>query len=290
VAAPAAALGWSYAASFAELARRWAADPNYSHGYLVGPIALAILWHRRGRLDPECVAPEGRGWGWAALVAVLALRAGLYERNEQWLEMATIPAAIAALTLALGGRHLLGWALPAIGFLGFLLPLPPRVNALLAYPLQRLATLASVAGLQALGVPALAEGNIIFVGPEPLEVARACNGLSMLLSFLTLITATVLLVPMPPWERVVLLLSAVPIALVSNVLRIIITALGYAAFGARALERYAHDPAGYAMMPLALALTFLELRLLRWLVVEELDEPLPVVAAVAGGAAVDGRR
>jgi exosortase len=278
VAAPAAALGWSYAASFAELARRWAADPNYSHGYLVGPIALAILWQRRGRLQPDRVTPSPAGW--AALVGVLALRAALYERNEQWLEMATIPVVVAALALALGGRHLLAWALPAIGFLGFLLPLPPRVNALLAYPLQRLATLVSVAGLQALGLPALAEGNVIFVGPDPLEVARACNGLSMLLSFLTLIAATVLLVPMPRWERVVLLLSAVPIALVSNVLRIIVTALGYAAFGPRALERYAHDPAGYAMMPLALALTFLELRLLRWLVVEELDEPLPVIPAV----------
>jgi exosortase len=280
VVALAAALGWSYAASFAELLRRWASDPNYSHGYLVGPIALAILWRRRARLVPARLAPSP--WGWAALLGLLALRAVLYERNEQWIEMVTIPPVIAALALALGGWHLLGWALPAIAFLGFLLPLPPRVNLLLAYPLQRLATVVSVAGLQALGLPTLAEGNVIFVGSDPLEVARACNGLSMLLSFLTLITATTLLVPMPRWEQVVLLISAVPIALVSNVLRIIATALCYFWFGARAMEQYAHDPAGYAMMPLALALIFLELRLLRWLVVEEEidDAPLPVLQAV----------
>src|SRR3982751_3667432 len=157
VVALAAALGWSYAASFAELQRRWASDPNYSHGYLVGPIALAILWRRRAQLVPARRTPGA--WGWAALLGVLALRAVLYQRNEQWIEMATIPLVVAAVALALGGWHLLGWALPAIAFLVFLLPLPPRINLLLAYPLQRLATLASVAGLQALGLPALAEGN-----------------------------------------------------------------------------------------------------------------------------------
>src|SRR4051812_15815699 len=65
----AAALGWSYAASFAELQRRWASDPNYSHGYLVGPIALAILARRRAQLVPARLAPSA--WGWAALLGVL---------------------------------------------------------------------------------------------------------------------------------------------------------------------------------------------------------------------------
>lgn len=273
----AAALGWAYAPNLAALEGRWAGDPNYSHGYFVGPLALAILWHRRGRLDPARLAPSP--WGWAALLAVLAARAWLYGQNEQWAETATLPAAAAALALALGGWHLLGWALPAIAFLGLLLPLPPSLNTVLAYPLQRLATIVSCALLQALGLPALAEGNIILVGPSQLEVATACNGLSMLLSFVTLITATTLLIEAPAWEKAVLLASAVPIALISNVLRIVVTGWAFYQFGPEApvwpgwtIRRLTHDPAGWAMMPVALALVWLELRLLGWLIIEEPEE------------------
>ena len=83
-----------------------------------------------GDLDPARVRPH---WlGWAALLAILAGRAWLFDRNERWVESATIPPAVAALALALGGRHLLRWSLPGVAFLFFMLPLPPRVNMVLA--------------------------------------------------------------------------------------------------------------------------------------------------------------
>ena len=120
-------------------------------------IALAILWHRRGSWTRAAGAP--RRWGWLALVAVLALRAWLYEWNEQWAEDRDDAAAAAALALALGGWHLLRWALPAIAFLFFMLPLPPSLNAVLAYPLQRLATIVSFALLQAAGAAGAGRGQ-----------------------------------------------------------------------------------------------------------------------------------
>ena len=203
-----AALGWSYAPAFANLIDQWNADPNNTYGYLVIPIALAIFWERRGLLEPSKLAPSW--WGFVPLVVVLALRALLFEWNEKYLEAATIPLVLAALALTLGGRHLLAVALPPIAFLLFMLPLPPSVNGLLAAPLQRVATVGSLALLQALGLPVFAEGNVIIVGADPLEVARACNGLSMLLSFVTLITAAVLLVHRPLWERGLVLLERGP--------------------------------------------------------------------------------
>ena len=114
----------------------------------------------------------------------------------------TIPFVVASLALALGGWHLLRVSLPAIGFLFFMYPLPPSIN-FTAWPSRCRAWRPGGASalLQASGVPAIAEGNVIVVGSEQLEVARACNGLSMLLSFVTLITATVILVQRPLWER-----------------------------------------------------------------------------------------
>ena len=279
-----AALAVSYAPNLAGLVFQWSNVPNYSHGFLVAPIALAILWQRRGELDPARLRPNLLGW--VGLGALLAFRSYLFERNEVWLESATMIPALAALALAFGGWPLLRWSAPAIAFLVFMLPLPPSLNLTLAGPLQRLATIGSTTLLQASGLPVLARGNVIFVGGEPLEVAEACNGLSMLMSFVTLITAMVILMARdrPTWERVVLLLSMVPIALVANVLRIAITAGLYHALGPQepppwplslqfpTVELMIHDTAGWAMMPIALAMVLLELKVLSWLIVED-SEP-----------------
>src|SRR5262245_45112367 len=83
-----AALGWSYAPNLRSLVSTWTRDPNYSHGFLVIPVALIILWRRWA--DPEPPASAPRPWGWAALAAVLALRAALYERGSDWSETATL--------------------------------------------------------------------------------------------------------------------------------------------------------------------------------------------------------
>lgn len=261
-----AALGWSYLPSFTSLVGQWNRDPNYSYGFFVIPIALFILWDRLRLVVPEKVRPAL--WGLLPLFALMGLRYLLYEWNEQYVETATIPLVIACLTLVLGGWHLFTVALPSIVFLFFMLPMPPSLNDVLAGPLQRLATLGSVTLLQIFGLPVMAEGNVIVVGEETLEVARACNGLSMLLSFVTLITAVVLLVRRPLGERVVLMLSAVPIALISNILRITGTAMVYHYVGHDAGEKLGHDMAGWLMMPIALALVGLELKLMSWLVVE----------------------
>ncbi len=99
-------------------------------------------------------------------------------------------------------------------------------------------------------------------------MAEACNGLSMLMSLAATVSATASLVPMANWKRLVLLPSIIPIALGSNVLRIAGTAWCYYRFGADVGSKYAHDAAGWLMMPTAMILVALELGLMSWLVVE----------------------
>jgi len=265
VAALAAAIAWSYRPSLAVLFDRWNRDDNYSHGFLIVPIALAILWQRREALASLRSRPQW--WGFLPLAALLAWRYWLYERNDQWIEQATIPLVVAATVLAVGGWGLLRWSLPAIVFLFFMIPLPPRFNDALAGPLQTLATNGALNLLQLTGLPVLAEGNVILIKDQRLEVAEACRGLSMLLSFGALITAMVILVRRPILERAVLLASFIPIALACNIIRITVTAIVYAAFD-RPVHT-AHDYAGYAMMVLALGFVMLELKVMSWVVVEE---------------------
>lgn len=263
------ALAASYAPNLADLANTWMSEPNYSYGFLIVPMALVIAWQRRGDLKPEKLA--GSAVGWIVLAAVLGARALFYERAEEWAESATLIVAAAALVLALGGWHLLRWAAAPLAVLALMLPLPNALNSRMAGPLQTLAAIGSEKVLQAMSLPVLRQGNTLVVGTDKLEVERACNGLSMLLTFVTLMIATVLTVdrgrPLP--ERIALLLSAVPIALVANIIRIVATAWAYYLFGATFGEQVAHTTAGFAMMPIGLALVWLELRAFDWLIVEQ---------------------
>jgi exosortase len=264
-------LGWAYAPNLRSLVATWNREPNYSHGFLVVPVALVIFWRRWVEKEPPAIVPSW--WGWAGLVGMLVVRAVCYERGADWTETATLLPVIACLTLAAGGWPLLRRVWPAIAFLVFMLPLPPSINSILAQPLQRVATTWSTALLKLTGLWVVAEGNVILVGSEQLEVAAACNGLSMLMCLAATVAAMTVLLPIALWKRVVLLLSIIPIALVSNVLRIWATAWCYHWYGGEIGGEYAHDAAGWLMMPVALVLVGLELALLSWLVVEVEELP-----------------
>jgi exosortase len=258
-------LGWAYAPNLRSLVSIWNRDPNYSHGFLVVPVALAILWRRWVESQPSAITPSG--WGWVALGAVLTLRAICYERGTEWSETATLLPVIACLTLTAGGWSLLRRTWPAIAYLVFLLPLPQSINGVLSQPLQRVATVGSCILLKLTGLWVVPEGNVILVGADSLEVAAACNGLSMLMCLAATVTAMTLLIAMAPWKRVVLLASIIPVALISNILRITATAWCYHLFGSAVGGHFAHDAAGWLMMPVALVLVGVELSLLSWLVV-----------------------
>jgi exosortase/archaeosortase family protein len=102
-------------------------------------------------------------------------------------------------------------------------------------------------------------------GPRPLDVALACSGLKMLMTLAATVAATIILLPLPAWKRIVLLLSAVPIALVSNMTRIVTTGWCYYYIEGKKGTEWAHDISGWMMMPLALVLVGAELLLLSWL-------------------------
>lgn len=262
-------LAFSYAPNILDLATIWENEPNYSHGFLVAPIAAVILWRRLADRPYEW-SPAKVSWvAWAMLIAILALRHIVYERNMSWMENATLIPTAGLIVYVLGGRELLSRAWPAVLFLVFMLPLPTSLNTMVAMPLQRIATIGSCFVLQLTGLWVVPMGNVINLstprGPQQLEVALACNGLSMLMTLAATVTATVILMPMPVWKRLAVLASAVPIALVSNIARIVATGwLYYILEGETAHER-AHDWSGYLMMPLALVLVGAELWVLSWL-------------------------
>jgi exosortase len=266
-------LALAYASDLRVLADAWSTNPDYSHGILVVPVALLIAWRLRPAPGEAAIAPSP--WGALALAAVLGARAWLYPRGDFWLTSATIVPAVAATVWACGGWGLLRKVWPAVAFLVFLLTVPGRFDATISLPLQRFASRASCALIRLSGTWVINEGNVIMVGGDRLEVARACSGLAMLISLSATVTAASLLLTMERWKRLVLLACIVPIALLCNVLRISATVACYRVLGTEAGRHFAHDLAGWLMMPLAMVLVGLALAWMSWVVVDDDDqEPL----------------
>jgi exosortase len=257
---------WAYWTTLAETARQWASDPQYSHGYLVPAFAAFLLWARRDRFVPAAMRPSW--WGAAFLLGGLVMRLGGTFFHFEWFDPLSLLPSLAGVCLLLGGWAALRWCGPAILFLFFMIPLPYTVSVLLARPMQNVATVASTFMLQTLGWPALSEGNVILINDVELNIVEACSGLRMLVIFFALSTAVVLVIKRPVWEKMIIVASSLPIALVANVLRITLTGVLYDVVEGQWAHEVFHDLAGWLMMPLALGLLVAELRVLSKLFIE----------------------
>ena len=278
------ALLWAYSATFQDLARKWDADPLYSHGFLVPVFALALLWFRRDLLPTGNFRPSLVGL--AVLACSLAVRHAASYYYIEWFEHLSIVGCTLGIVLLAGGWSALRWAWPACLFLTFMLPLPFSLEVALRDPLRRIGTVASTYVMQTLGMPAFAEGTVIVVNDVRIGVVEACSGLGMLMIFFALSTAVALVVQQSAWRRLLLVASAVPIALIANVMRITVAgsfhAMGYHRFA----DLVFHDRlAGPFMMGIGLLLLWAEMALLDRLIIVESDEPVELFRTpVSAGA------
>lgn len=265
---------WAYWDIAVTLVKVWSRRPAYSHGFLVPVFAVWLSWQRFR--DSNFRVGKPQSFGLVLLAAGFGLRwFGTYYFYPPLMMISLIPV-IAGILVAVGGLAAWRWSWPAILMLGFMLPLPYQLETGLQGPLRQVGTTASVYVMQSAGLDAFAEGNVIVSGQARIGVEEACSGLSMLLSFLFLSSAVALLSRRPIWERLLLILSAIPIALLSNVIRI--TVLGVLhQFEHPELAEVVHEYAAFLMMPIALGLLGLELSLLSRLVIEEQLRPVGLI-------------
>jgi exosortase len=284
---------WAYGSTLTGLAERWANSAQYSHGFLVPGFALVVLWFRRKHLQTDLL--QASAWGLPLLLIGGALRlAGAYFYYPALDSLSLLPS-LTGLCVLLGGWPALRWTWPAIAFLVFMLPLPFVVEGAMAQPLQRLATFASTYALQTIGFPAVAEGNVVIINDSRIGVVEACNGLGMLVIFFALSTALAFVIKRPLWEKVLVVASAVPVALLANVVRITTTAVLSETVSQEFGQAVFHDWGGWLMMPLALSLLWLELWLLDWLLHTPASAAAPlgpvglVLSPAAGPKAARGK-
>jgi exosortase len=162
-------------------------------------------------------------------------------------------------------------------FLGLMLPMPRSVHNAITLPLQSWATSSAVFCLEIMGYAVVREGNIIQINDITVAVAEACNGLRLITAFIVINGLVVLLIRRSWWEKLIVLLSSVPIALLCNTVRLTITAIAFTMLAGENWERVFHDFGGYAMMPLAVAVVIIELWVLEKLTTVPKEKPQEVI-------------
>lgn len=264
------AIVWSYSGSMLMLINRWWSEPDYVHGFLVPVFSLVILWNRREMMGS--VARQGSWWGllFLGLSAVMRWASAYFFFGT--IDALSLVPCLAGVVLLVAGWQALRWAGPSILFLVFMVPAPGLVGDLLSHPLQRIGTITSTCVLQTLGIPAVAQGNVIFLTEGELGVAEVCSGLRMMMLFFTVCVGATFVMKSGFWVKVLVILSAVPIAVAANVVRITVTGVLYEVASHNVADAVYHDLAGWLMMPLAVIFLWVELELLHRLTTVPTEE------------------
>jgi exosortase len=238
----------------------WYQVEDYSHGFLIAPLALYFAWERLPQLKRAPIEPSW--WGLLPLglgsVTLAIGRLGVELMNMR----VSFVLTLMGLVLLLFGRRIFRVLLFPLCFLFLMVPLPQSLVNIVAFPLQLVAADWAVNLLYHLHVPALREGNIIHLPNTTLFVAEACSGLRSLMALLTLGVVFAYFFRKSWGERGIIVLSAIPIAILVNALRVALTGILTYRFGEKAAEGLVHEFQGLTTFGAAFLLLLAEARLL----------------------------
>jgi exosortase len=232
-----------YGTVFQSLFQNWVRDPNYSHGFIILPIAGYLVWQRRERLASEPLRPSLFG------LVVIAASLGMLLVGTAGIEFflmrtSAIAVVAGAIVFLAGWRWLRILAFP-LAFTLLMIPIPALVFYRIAFPLQLLATRFGVGVLQFAGIPVLREGNVIVLTQTTLEVAEACSGIRSLVSLFTLAVLYGYFCESRRIPRMLIALSSIPIAIVMNGLRVAGTGIAAHHIGGAAATGFFHTFSGW---------------------------------------------
>ena len=255
VAVPVVCFVLLYYQVISELVSDWYNDDNYSHGFLIIPIALYFVWERRKALKE---APQKTSvWGLVVVLVSLAMMIVGILGSEFFLPRVSMLGILAGAVLFLfGWNHLRILILP-IAFLMLMIPIPAIIFNHIIFPLQLLASQFGENALVVCQLPVLRDGNVIHLANTSLEVVEACSGIRSLVSLLTLGIVYGYIMDPRLWVRIALSLGTVPIAIVANGIRVAGTGVAAHYYGAEAAEGFTHTFSGWVIFIAAFIMLFI---------------------------------
>jgi len=273
------AIVFAYATVMAKLFHDWWTDENYSHGLLIPFIIGYIVWSQRHKFARASVRPSMLWGGAAVVVALFALWAGI-AGAELYTQRLSLLLILAGIIVYFWGCTLLRLLLVPLGLLFLAMPIPSIIFNKIAFPLQLFASRCAVWSMSLLGIPVLRQGNIIELKPlnsfdtKKLEVVEACSGIRSLMTLVTLAVVFAYFTHTPAddepgsgkrfgwfrsywfWRAVILVGSAVPIAILTNAFRVSGTGVLAHYYGTAVADGFFHSFSGWAIYIVAFILLF----------------------------------
>jgi exosortase len=275
----AAAIGFVYFSVLRKLGYDWWTDENYSHGLLIPLIIGYILWTDRERLSREAERPSMLWGGLIVIFALLGLWLGT-AGAELYVQRMSLVLMLAGVTIYFWGLRLLRFLMVPLGLLILAIPIPAIIFNKIAFPLQIFASRCAVWAMRLFDIPVLRQGNVIELMPKGaretkrLEVVEACSGIRSLMTLLTL--AVVFAYFTRPrkddgdgtggllqrvksygfWRSVILVGSAIPIAIFTNALRVSGTGVLAHYYGTEVADGFFHSFSGWVVYIVAFLLLF----------------------------------
>lgn len=258
------AFAWSYWPTVMSLWQIWSRDGDHSGGKVVAPIVAYLVWSDRKTL--RTLQVRTCWWGLIVLVLAQAVRLGGILLSYGSIEAYSLVLTVVGVVLLVFGSQI-AWRMKWVLLLLMLMvPLPRTIHSAIALPMQTWATASAVFGLELLGVLVARDGNVLRLGEgTTIAVAEACSGLRMLNAFIVVAAVMAFVVRRPRWQKAVLVLSSIPVAILANTTRLVATVLLFQVASSELAEKFFHDFAGLTMMPLAVLASVGLLALMKWL-------------------------
>ena len=234
---------------------QWYNDPDYSHGFIVPLISGYFIYQRREVLNKTVVSPYAPGLLVISL-GILLLIIG-YKGTELFTMRLSLLIVLAGIILHFFGKEIFRILLLPGFYLVLMIPLPEIIYNAIAFPLKLFVAKYSVLFLQAINITVYREGNIIMFPNIVLEVADACSGIRSLMSLVALSVAISFFVKASNLKKTVIVLSAIPIAVFTNALRVIVTGILAKHWGLAAAEGFFHEFAGMLVFGFAMLMLFI---------------------------------
>lgn len=243
----------------------WLHNEDYSHGFLVVPISLYILWTKKDVLSATPLAPSPAG----LVITIITLLCYIVSFYAEVATLSCISFVITILGLSIYffGFGITKAALFPIVFLMFMIPIPSQIYASLTGPLQLLVTKACDLIINALGIPVYTEGNVIHLPGKTFSVVNACSGLRSMLSLIMLSALFGYLSIQSRYVlRFILLGASIPITMFVNIIRVgLMVALAYYSnYSTDATKGTLHTLIGIAEFAIALVMLFVLKEMLLW--------------------------
>ncbi len=243
-------LGAAYIPMFRWMVERWMhPESYYGHGFLIPVVSLYVLWQRRNQLKEAPISSEAAG--------IIIVAAGLFIHviaallRIYFVSGFSFVIVLYGLVLFFFGRKMMRYLIFPIFFLLAMIPLPLVLIGNLTVKLKLFAAQCSTVILNKIGFPSVRDGSIIKMPHSYIAVEAPCSGLRSLIALLTLGLLFAFSAKVSYLRKGIILLSAIPIAMVSNIGRILMLAIVNDLYGQKVAMGFFHDFTGFFVFAFA---------------------------------------